>query len=111
MPNSRLLSPKLFLHLIVCKSAVQISHLMPVYLGRVDNGSLKRNQPCSCRSAHQLPSATEEAPPDIVPIRSWTRTLRPPGIRHRHLPYHTIPYHHPTPQNKNKNYMTTTELN
>ena len=28
---------------------------------------------------------------DIVPIRSWTRTLRPPGIRHRHLPYHTIP--------------------
>ena len=32
-------------------------------------------------------------PSDIVPIRSWTRTLRPPGIRHRHLPYHTIPYH------------------
>ena len=30
-------------------------------------------------------------PSDIVPIRSWTRTLRPPGIRHRHLPYHTIP--------------------
>ena len=25
--------------------------------------------------------------------RSTTRTLRPPGIRHRHLPYHTIPYH------------------
>ena len=32
-------------------------------------------------------------PSDTVPIRSWTRTLRPPGIRHRHLPYHTIPYH------------------
>ena len=35
-------------------------------------------------------------PSDIVPIRSWTRTLRPPGIRHRHLPCHTIhtlPYH------------------
>ena len=32
-------------------------------------------------------------PSDIVPIRSWTRTLRRPGIRHRHLPYHTIPYH------------------
>ena len=31
-------------------------------------------------------------PSDIVPIRSWTRTLRPPGIRHRHLPYHTIPW-------------------
>ena len=31
-------------------------------------------------------------PSGIVPIRSWTRTLRPPGIRPRHLPYHTIPY-------------------
>ena len=31
-------------------------------------------------------------PSDTVLIRSWTRTLRPPGIRHRHLPYHTIPY-------------------
>ena len=31
---------------------------------------------------------------DIVPIRSWTRTLRRPGIRHRHL-HHTIPYHLP----------------
>ena len=30
-------------------------------------------------------------PSDIVPIRSWTRTLRRPGIRHRHLPYHTMP--------------------
>ena len=30
-------------------------------------------------------------PSGTVPIRSWTRTLRPPGIRHRHLPYHTIP--------------------
>ena len=30
-----------------------------------------------------------------VPIRSWTRTLRLPGIRHRHLPYHTIPYQSP----------------
>ena len=30
-------------------------------------------------------------PSDTVPIRSWTRTLRPPGIRHRHLPYHTMP--------------------
>ena len=30
-------------------------------------------------------------PSDIVPIRSWTRTLRWPGIRHRI--YHTIPYH------------------
>ena len=30
-------------------------------------------------------------PGDSVPIRSWTRTLWPPGIRHRHLPYHTIP--------------------
>ena len=29
-------------------------------------------------------------PSDIVPIRSWTRTLRRPGIRHRHLPYHTM---------------------
>ena len=33
-------------------------------------------------------------PSDIVPIRSWTRTLRRPGIRHRHLPYHTIPPYH-----------------
>ena len=31
-------------------------------------------------------------PSDIVPIRSWTwRTLRLPAIRHRHLPYHTMP--------------------
>ena len=30
-------------------------------------------------------------PSDIVPMRSWTRTLRPPGIRHRHLPYHHTP--------------------
>ena len=30
-------------------------------------------------------------PSDTVPIRSWTRTLRPPGIRRRHLPYDTIP--------------------
>ena len=30
-------------------------------------------------------------PSDIVPIRSWTWTLQPPGIRHRHLPNHTIP--------------------
>ena len=36
-------------------------------------------------------------PSDIVPIRSWTRTLRPPGIRHRHLPYHTIPYYQTRP--------------
>ena len=28
---------------------------------------------------------------DIAPIRSWTWTLRPPDVRHRHLPYHTIP--------------------
>ena len=32
-------------------------------------------------------------PSDIVPIRSWTWTLRPPDIRHRHLPCHAIPYH------------------
>ena len=31
-------------------------------------------------------------PSTIPDIRSWTRTLRRPGIRHRHLPYHTIPY-------------------
>ena len=31
-------------------------------------------------------------PSGTVPIRSWTRTLRRPGIRHRHLPYHTMPY-------------------
>ena len=31
-------------------------------------------------------------PSDIVPIRSWTRTLRRPGIRHRHLPCHAMPY-------------------
>ena len=31
---------------------------------------------------------------DIVPIRSWTRTLRPPGIRRRHLPCHTMPSLH-----------------
>ena len=30
-------------------------------------------------------------PSDIAPIRSWTWTLRLPGIRHKHLPYHTIP--------------------
>ena len=33
-------------------------------------------------------------PSGTVPIRSWTRTLRRPGIRHRHhstIPYHTIP--------------------
>ena len=34
---------------------------------------------------HRLPS-------DIVPIRSWTWTPRRPGIRHRHLPYHSIPW-------------------
>ena len=38
---------------------------------------------------HTIPAQC--LPSDIVPIRSWTRTLRPPGIRHRHLPYHTIP--------------------
>ena len=32
-------------------------------------------------------------PSGTVPIRSWTWTLWPPGIHHRHLPYHTIPYH------------------
>ena len=32
-------------------------------------------------------------PSDIVPIRSWTRTLRRPGIRHRHLPCHAMPCH------------------
>ena len=34
-------------------------------------------------------------PTDIVPIRSWTRTLRPPGIRQLSVTdiYHTIPYH------------------
>ena len=30
-------------------------------------------------------------PSDIVPVRSWTRTLRRPGIRHRHLPCHAMP--------------------
>ena len=30
-------------------------------------------------------------PSDIVPIRSWTRTLRRPGVRHRHLPCHAMP--------------------
>ena len=34
-------------------------------------------------------------PSDTVPIRSWTRTLRPPGIRHRHLPCHAIPHYAP----------------
>ena len=29
-------------------------------------------------------------PSDIVSIRSWTRTLRRPGIRHRHLPYQAL---------------------
>ena len=29
-------------------------------------------------------------PSDTVPIRSWTRTPRRPGIRHRHLPYQPI---------------------
>ena len=33
-------------------------------------------------------------PSDIVPVRSWTRTLRRPGIRHRHLPCHAMPCHH-----------------
>ena len=28
---------------------------------------------------------------DTVPVRSWTRTLRRPGIRHRHLPCHAMP--------------------
>ena len=39
-------------------------------------------------------------PSDTVPIRSWTRTLRLPGIRHRHLPWYGMvwygmvwPYH------------------
>ena len=40
----------------------------------------------------QFSSDPQCLPSDIVPIRSWTRTLRPPGIRHRHLPYHTIPW-------------------
>jgi hypothetical protein len=30
-------------------------------------------------------------PSDIVPIRSWTWTLPPSGIRHRHLPCHAMP--------------------
>ena len=29
---------------------------------------------------------------DTVPIRSWTRTPRRPGIRHRHLPCHAMPF-------------------
>ena len=45
-------------------------------------GFLGRWGTCACPQC--LPS-------DIVPIRSWTWTLRPPDIRHRHLPYHTVP--------------------
>ena len=41
--------------------------------------------PCAC---HAMPCHS-----DIVPIRSWTRTLRLPGIRHRHLPCHAMPCH------------------
>ena len=29
-------------------------------------------------------------PSDTVPVRSWTWTLRPPDVRHRHLPCHAI---------------------
>ena len=52
--------------------------------GYINIGFLGRWGTCACPQC--LPS-------DTVPIRSWTRTLRPPGIRHRHLPYHhtTIP--------------------
>ena len=32
----------------------------------------------------------QRLPGDIVPVRSWTRMLRPPGIRHRHLPCHAM---------------------
>ena len=35
-------------------------------------------------------SCPQRLPSDIVPIRSWTRTLRLPGIRHRHLPCHAM---------------------
>ena len=45
-------------------------------------------------------------PSDIVPIRSWTRTLRPPGIRHRHLPYHTIP----NDQHKMSRYISSQHI-
>ena len=38
-----------------------------------------------------IDSCPQCLPSDIVPIRSWTRTLRRPGIRHRHLPYHAMP--------------------
>ena len=37
-----------------------------------------------------MPARSVTLPSDIVPVRSWTRTLRPPGIRHRHLPCHAI---------------------
>ena len=49
----------------------------------INVGFLGRWGTCACPQC--LPS-------DTVPIRSWTRTLRPPGIRHRHLPYHAIRY-------------------
>ena len=52
-------------------------------------------------------------PSDTVPIRSWTRTLRPPDIRHRHLPHHghtmpchTIPYHDTIPYHTGNNCQT-----
>ena len=36
-----------------------------------------------------MPCHTMPCP--VEPIRSWTQTLRPPGIRHRHLPCHAMP--------------------
>ena len=58
-----------------------------------------RRQLCP-RDSHHLPrigflgrwgtyARPQCLPSDTVPIRSWTRTLRPPVIPHRHLPYHT----------------------
>ena len=48
-------------------------------------GAPSQTSTMPCHTPQCLPSGT-------VPIRSWTRTLRRPGICHRHLPYHTI-YH------------------
>ena len=52
------------------RRASQLAHVMPRDL---------RSVACACPQC--LPS-------DIVPVRSWTQTLRPPGVRHRHLPCH-----------------------
>ena len=71
------------------------SHVLPSAVGRIkfwlcctvfSHGPMRNVGFLGRWGTHACPQCL---PSGTVPIRSWTRTLRPPGIRHRHLPCHT----------------------